>query len=142
MTPEPTSRAPSAVGLPTRLILLTLGALTATPALVLIDPGQLASYGIEHPDAPTLAVLRHRGVLQLLLGAALVLAALRPRHRRPVLLGALLAKGSFLALVLGDPAVREGASPVGPVFDGVSIVLLAAILLRGARAGRRDASGA
>lgn len=79
-------------------------------------------------------VLRHRGVLRLLLGAALVLAALRPRHRLPVLLGALLAKPSFLGLVLSDPAVRAGASPAGTAFDGVSIVLLAAIPLRETRA--------
>lgn len=109
---------------------------------MLVDPGQLASYGIEHPDAPTLAGLRHRGVLQLPLGAALVLAALRPRHRLPVLIGALLAKGSFLGLVLSDPAVRAEDSPVGTAFDGVSIVLLAAIPLRETRAGRRDAAAA
>lgn len=119
----------------TRTLLVVLGVVTATPALALAWPGMLdLSYGIEDPSEPMLsALLRHRGVLQGALGAALVWAALRPAARVPVALTAIATKSTFVVLMatLPDGRWRDAAS--GVLFDIVTIALLATIALRQAR---------
>ncbi len=61
-----------------RAVLILMGVLTATPVLSLVNPSQLEAYGVIDPDPIVLTLLQHRGIFQLLLGAALVWAALRP----------------------------------------------------------------
>ncbi len=123
-----------------RGLLVLIGVLTATPVLAVVTPVQLASYGITAPGPVELVLLQHRGVLQLLLGAALVGAALVPRARVAAVTTALCAKGAFLALVAVQPEAGPRISPVTLAFDGVSVVVLAVLL--GAAAGRRSAAGA
>lgn len=108
---------------------MLIGAFTATPALSVVVPGQLASYGLAGPDPVELVLLQHPGVLQLLLGAALVAAALAPRARVAVTGAALCGKVAFLALVTAQPAAGSRMSPVPLVFDGVSVVVLAGLLV-------------
>lgn len=108
---------------------MLIGAFTATPVLSVVAPGQLASYGLVGPDPVELVLLQHRGVLQLLLGAALVGAALAPRARAAITIAALCGKGAFLALVAAQPAVGAGMSPVTLVFDAVSVAVLAVLLV-------------
>ncbi|GAB3114421.1 hypothetical protein GCM10027055_20410 [Janibacter alkaliphilus] len=128
MAPFATSR-PADSPLTTGALAL-IGLLTATPALALVAPDQLASYGVVDPDAVTTTLLQHRGALQLVLGGALVWAAVRPDVRRPVVLAAVLAKGVFLGLTLARPQVREDVSPVALTFDAVSIAVLLLFLRR------------
>ncbi|MFE3450930.1 hypothetical protein ACFXJ8_18565 [Nonomuraea sp. NPDC059194] len=57
-----------------RWVLVVLGLVTTLPAFALFAPGPaLATYSLAPPDDPMLlALLQHRGVLQLALGAAIV----------------------------------------------------------------------
>jgi hypothetical protein len=112
-----------------RASLVIMGVLTMTPALVLVDPGQLASYGVTDPDLIELTLLQHRGVYQLLLGAGLVVAAFRADLRVPVSVAAIVAKGGFLLLTVTRPEVLAVSSPVTMVFDPVCVVLLTAYLV-------------
>lgn len=121
-----------------RIVLITIGVLTATPVLSLVSPAQLESYGVVDPDVIVLTLLQHRGVLQLLLGAALVWAAFRPDVRVAVAIAAVVSKGAFLALILSRPEARAESSAVAMVFDPISIVLLGVLLIDiGVRARRR-----
>jgi len=85
-----------------------------------------ALYGLEAPDGPVRRLLDHRGVLQLVLGAGIVAAAVRPRWLLPVTVGVAVAKGSFLALVLTDEVTRRQFGPTSVVVDLVSIAVLVA----------------
>lgn len=124
-----------------RTALVSMGVLTAFPVLALVDPTQLESYGVSDPDPIVLTLLQHRGVFQLLLGAALVWAAFRPGVRVPVAVGAITSKGAALALTASRPEVLAESSPVAMVFDPVCLVLLTALLVDTA-VGRRRAARA
>lgn len=105
-----------------------VGAVTALPVLALVDADVLRwTYAVRDPDPMTLALLQHRGVLQLALGAGLVWAALFPPARIAVVLAALVTKSSFLALVL-RPGLRADVAPFSIVFDAVCIAAFAVYL--------------
>lgn len=111
-----------------RIALVVMGAITTLPVLALVDPSVLGwNYGISAPDGMTLALLQHRGALQLLLGAAIVGAALHRPARAAVALGAAASKATFLLLILPDPALRADLATFSTVFDASCIVLLVAI---------------
>ncbi|MGW2092140.1 hypothetical protein [Promicromonospora sukumoe] len=112
----------------TRTALVAMGVLTAFPVLSLVNPAQLESYGVVDPDPIVLTLLQHRGVFQLLLGAALVWAAFRPGVRVPVALAAIVSKGVALGLTVSRPDVLAEASTTVLVFDPVCLVLLTALL--------------
>lgn len=118
--------------------LVVVGVLTATPAVAVVVPSDLVrQYGIALGDPTTVALLQHRGGLQAVLGAALVIAAWRPSWTVPAAAAAILTKGLFLALVLTDPAVRP-RFPWPPVaFDAIAVAVLALIVATAARNGRR-----
>jgi hypothetical protein len=114
-----------------RAALVAMGAVTTLPVLALASPAVLRwSYGISAPDGMTLALLQHRGVLQLLLGAAIAGAAFHRPVRVAVALGAAASKATFLLLILPDPALRADLALLSTVFDATCIVLLAAIAAR------------
>jgi hypothetical protein len=121
-----------------RVMLVVVGAVTATPALALVVPATLeASYGLADPDPMTTALLQHRGLLQAMLGAAIIWAAFAPALRLPLVLVPVITKTTFLALTLGNPAVRGDVTLFSTVFDVVAVMLLLAVavpLLRGKRA--------
>jgi hypothetical protein len=125
-----------------RAALVVMGVVTTTPALALLDPAALGSaYGVRDPDPMTLALLQHRGMMQLVLGAGLIWAAFLPPVRLAVALGAVTTKSTFLALVLSDAALRTQVIP-NAVFDSACIILLTALAahevaaLRASRASR------
>ncbi|HLU57591.1 MAG TPA: hypothetical protein VKZ81_19215 [Pseudonocardia sp.] len=119
------------------VVFVVIGVITATPVLALADPEVLRwTYGVTDPDPMTLALLQHRGVLQLALGAALVWAGLFAPARVPVAVGASVTKGTFLALLLPHPALREDVTPFSVVFDAACLVFFAAFLAATARARR------
>lgn len=120
-----------------RISLVLMGVLTAVPALSLVNPGQLESYGVIDPDSITLTLLQHRGVAQLVLGAGLVWSAFRADVRVPVALAAIVSKASFLALTASRPDVLAEASAVALVFDPICIVLLSAMSIHLAVRSRR-----
>lgn len=120
-----------------RAVLILMGVLTATPVLSLVNPSQLEAYGVIDPDPIVLTLLQHRGIFQLLLGAALVWAALRPDIRVPVAIAAIVSKGVALALTVSRPDVLAESSAVAMVFDPICLVLLTALLIdTGVRARR------
>jgi len=120
-----------------RALLVVLGVITMLPALALADASALdASYGVTDPEPMTLALLQHRGMLQLLLGAMIVWAAFHRPARLPAAVAALLGKGTFLALTLPDPALRADIPWYTVVFDLTCIVVLTAVAAAGLRSRR------
>lgn len=118
-----------------RTVLVLVGVVTALPALALVDVGTLElSYGLTDAEGMTLALLQHRGMLQLLLGAALVWAAFFPQARLAAALAAIVGKTTFLTLILPDPALRPDLALFSTVFDLTCIVLLAGLAVREIRA--------
>lgn len=122
--------------------LVSIGVLTMTPALALVDPAALGSYGVVDPAPPTLSLLQHRGVLQLALGAAIVWAAFDARVRVAILLGATLTKSAGVLLTVTRPEVYAVASGnVGLWFDLVCLVVLPTVaVLTLARGGIEEPS--
>ena len=131
----------------TRVALVVMGAFTAVPVLALFQPAQLESYGIVDPEPMVLTLLQHRGVFQLLAGAALVWAAFRPDIRLPIAAGVILSKSVALALTFSRPEAQEQASTFIQIFDLACIAVLIAIIassvagsLRGSAANLERAS--
>jgi hypothetical protein len=113
---------------PIRITLGVIGLFTMTPALALVSPGQLATYGVESSDPVVTTLLQHRGALQLALGAALVWAGVDHRVRVPILLAATFTKGVGVVLTLTRPEVFAASSGnIGLWFDIGCIVVLPAI---------------
>ncbi len=118
-------------------LLCVIGLVTAVPALALVAPSTLeASYSITTGDPAVVALLRHRGTLQGLLGAAIIWAALVPVVRPAICLGAAESKLTFLALMVPDPVTRSAVSGAILAFDAVSIVLLLVAAARRAASAR------
>lgn len=114
-----------------RIALVLMGAITATPALALVDAYTLeVTYQVTEPEPMALALLQHRGMLQLVLGAALVWAAFFPPVRIGAACAAIATKATFLALILPDPALRSDLAPFSTFFDLTCIVLLTGLLAR------------
>jgi hypothetical protein len=113
------------VELAIRIALIAMGLFTAVPVLALIDPGQLASYGVTEPEPMELTLLQHRGVFQLLAGTALVWAAFRQDVRVPVALAVIVSKGSALLLTVTRPEAQALANPAIQLFDLACVVILA-----------------
>ncbi|MFF4419118.1 hypothetical protein ACFYY8_41855 [Streptosporangium sp. NPDC001559] len=125
-----------------RAALTVTGLVTTLPVFSLVNPSMLGStYGVTDPDPMVLALLQHRGVLQLLLGAALLWAVLSPPVRLAACLAAILAKAAFLGLTFLNPAARPGLSTVSIVFDLGSIALLAFVAVRETTARRAQPAG-
>lgn len=121
-------------------VFTVLGVVTATPVFALIDPGVLTwTYGVASRDPMIVALLQHRGVLQLALGAAIVWAGFRRELRVAVALTAVVTKATFLALLLPSPATRSDLAPFSIWFDALCIAFFvgytAIALVRGRRRG-------
>ncbi|GAB2651912.1 hypothetical protein [Kribbella swartbergensis] len=120
------------VEIATRVALVGIGVFTAVPVTVLFRQEQLESYGIVDPDPMVLTLLQHRGVFQLLAGAALVWVAFRPDLRIPIAAGVIVAKGAALLLTFSRPEAQEQASRFIQGFDVVSVAVLLAIIVASA----------
>ncbi|KAA9154808.1 hypothetical protein FPZ12_031090 [Amycolatopsis acidicola] len=113
-----------------RALLVLLGVLTMLPVLALADASVLeTSYGVTDPEPMTLALLQHRGMLQLLLGAMIVWAAFHRPARVPAAIAAVLGKGTFLALILSDVDLRAEVPWYTVVFDALCIVVLTTVAI-------------
>lgn len=119
-------------------LLIAMGVFTAVPVLVVVDPGQLSSYGLTEVSPRVLGLLQHRGVYQLLAGAALIWAALRPDVRTPVAIGVLTSKSAGLLLTVTKPEAQAAANPGIQLFDLTCVVVLAGVLVAAARRRIRD----
>lgn len=108
-----------------RIVLIAVGAITATPVFALLAPGLLeSSYGLTDPDRMTTALLQHRGVLQAALGAAIVWGAFHLPARVPAAATAIVTKTTFLALTVVDAGMRAEMNLISLVFDPLAIVIL------------------
>lgn len=123
-----------------KIALVVLGVITMTPVLALVTPVALEYYGLTQLTPMEAALLRHRGVLQLVLGAALVWAAFAPWARVPVALAAITTKSTNLILTLTDPVTRPDAPLFSTVFDTLAVVLLAGLVVLGLRGSTRRAA--
>ena len=116
-----------------RSVLTLMGAITATPVFALVAPDTLAGvYGVRDLEPMALALLQHRGMLQMVLGAALVCAAWVPAARVPAAVAAITTKSTFLALTMPQPEL-PAAFRLVVAFDVTCIVVLAGICVQRAR---------
>jgi hypothetical protein len=121
-----------------RAVLVVLGVITTIPALALVDVSALDSgYGVTDPDPMTLALLQHRGMFQLLLGAAIIWSAFHRPARLAVALGAVISKSTFLFLTLSNETTRGDIPPYTIAFDATCIVVLAGLAVAEIRAVHR-----
>jgi hypothetical protein len=104
--------------------LVVMGLITATPAVALVNRAAIDYYGLGSLDPMVVVLLQHRGVLQLVLGAALVWAAFFPPARLAAALGAITTKSTGLILTLGNELTRSQAPLFTVVFDSVCVALL------------------
>ncbi|MFE1593427.1 hypothetical protein [Nocardia sp. NPDC058705] len=104
--------------------LVVLGVITMTPVLALVSPAALEYYGLTQLSPMETALLRHRGVMQAVLGAALVWAAFVPAVQVPVAVAAIATKTANLVLTLSDPVTRPDAPLFSTVFDTLAVLLL------------------
>ncbi|WP_051326098.1 hypothetical protein [Glycomyces tenuis] len=124
-----------------RTTLLLMGLITALPALALIDAYTLEwTYQVTETDPMVIALLQHRGALQLALGAAIAWAAFDARARIPVAAAAIATKSVFLALILPDERLRTDLSAFSVYFDLACIVLLAALIALESHRRRRPSA--
>ncbi|MET9211501.1 MULTISPECIES: hypothetical protein [unclassified Nocardia] len=111
-----------------KIVLVVLGLITMTPVLALVTPVALEYYGLTQLAPMEEALLRHRGMMQLVLGAALVWAAFVPSVRVPVALAAIVTKTTNLVLTLSDPATRPDAPLFSTVFDTLAVLILIGVV--------------
>ena len=101
------------------------------PAVSGLSGSRLASlYGIETGDATLMTLLQHRAVLFGFVGAACIYAAHNPPARWAVLIGAVIAMGSFI-IIAALRGTTSGALTKIIIVDAIGLVfaVLAAILL-------------
>ena len=106
------------------VILLLVGLLNMTPAIVFFDPARTVQlYGITMDGEDISILTRHRAVLLGLLGAAMIYAAFRRDAVVPVIVGALIGKAAFLFLVASAAGPSSEIWSVA-TFDMAAVVLL------------------
>lgn len=117
--------------------------MTASPFLAVLDPAVLAtSYGVSDPTPAELVLLQHRGVLQLLVGSALIWAAFVPAVRIPAAAATIVSKGMAVFLFVSTPGSIQGELDRNLTFDVISSILLLGViadtLVRRRRIGLRE----
>jgi len=101
------------------------------PAISGLSGSRLASlYGIEASNDTLMTLLQHRAVLFGFVGAACIYAAHTPSVRWPVLIGAVIAMGSFI-LIAAFRGMTSGALTKIIIVDAIGLVfaIFAAVLL-------------
>lgn len=111
----------------TSLVVIALG--TATPVLALFGTAAISYYGVVSREPMVIALLQHRGVLQLALGLALVWAAFHRTARIGVSLCAAFTKASYLVLLVMRPETRALMPEFSTWFDGLAVLLLLALAI-------------
>ena len=113
-------------------LLVLVGIVNLLPGLVATVSVEraAAAYGIS-ADGPDLAtVLRHRGVLLMIVGLGLVVVPWWPEIRTAAIVAGVISMASFVAIVLARPGVGAPLRKVMWVDVGALGVVLAALLLR------------
>ncbi|WP_446222204.1 hypothetical protein ACTWPB_20540 [Nocardia sp. IBHARD005] len=123
-----------------KVALVVLGVITMTPVLALVTPVALEYYGLTQLSPMETALLRHRGVMQGVLGAALVWAAFVPGVRVPVAVAAITTKTTNLVLTLSDTATRPAAPLFSTVFDTLAVLMPIGLVVFGLRPTRSSAA--
>jgi len=114
------------------LILRIVGGATMLSVLQFIAPATaLKLLGISVNGDTAWFFARHWGLLVCCLGGLMFYSASRPELRRPVMFAVTLEKLALVLMVvtsLSNPALA-GMRPAA-IFDGLSVLLLSALLLR------------
>jgi hypothetical protein len=112
-------------------LLIVSGVITAVAGLgALLLPRPLLRLGFGVPDAPasTMFFARHWGLLIMLFGALLIVAAGEPALRGPVMLAAAIEKIAIGVFVFFGPLKRTAGMTLIAVADAVFAVLYLAYL--------------
>ena len=107
-------------------ILMVTGVLTTLVALGALAPGRAVAqaYGSELADPGLTLVVRHWHFLIGVSGILLIVAALHPEWRVPLMWTAIASKSAFAALVLGQFRAFAGKPVItGAIADIVMVVL-------------------
>jgi len=113
-------------------LLVLVGIVNLVPGVVATVSVERAAtaYGIA-PDGPDLAtVLRHRGVLLMVVGLGLVAVPWWPEIRTAAILAGVISMASFVAIVLARPGVGAPLRKVMWIDVAALGLVLAAVLLR------------
>lgn len=123
------SRGGRWLGAAVAVVLVVIGALTASPGLAVVQPEALTtSYGVSGPSPAELALLQHRGVLQFLVGAVLIWSAFAPAVRVPAAVVTIVSKSMAVYLFTSTPGAVQGQMGRNLVFDVVCVVLLLGVV--------------
>jgi hypothetical protein len=113
-------------------LLVLVGLVNAVPGLVgtLSVERAAADYGIA-ADSPDLAVvLRHRGVLLLIVGLGLIVAPWWPEIRPAAIVAGVISMASYVAIALAKPGLGRPLRKVMWVDVGaLGLVAVAVVLL-------------
>ncbi len=97
-------------------LLIVAGIIHILPLSGVIGAAHLGSlYGVQIEDKNLVILMRHRAVLFALLGALLVLCAVRPQFQNLAIVSGLVSTISFLGIAL----------PVGDFNDNLTVVIVA-----------------
>ena len=113
-------------------LLVLVGIVNLVPGVVATVSVERAAtaYGIA-ADGPDLAtVLRHRGVLLMIVGLGLVAVPWWPEIRTAAIIAGVISMASFVAIVLARPGVGAPLRKVMWVDVGALGLVLVAVLLR------------
>ncbi|MFW0791913.1 hypothetical protein [Gordonia sp. CPCC 205333] len=104
------------------VLLVIVGLINAVPGLVAVVPGAVSrAYGVDVADHNVEMLLRHRAVLLLIVGVALIVGAFVESLRVPAMVGGAVSMLSYLLVLVGgaNQQLRRVA-----YIDVVAIVLL------------------
>ncbi|GAB18378.1 hypothetical protein GOEFS_053_00080 [Gordonia effusa NBRC 100432] len=114
------------------VLLVLVGLINAVPGLVAVVPGAVGrAYDVEITDRNVEMLLRHRAVLLLIVGVALIAGAFVDSLRVPAMIGGAASMLSYLLVLVG------GANQQ---LRRVAYIDIVAIVLLGVAAGIHTAS--
>ena len=113
-------------------LLVLVGIVNLVPGVVatLSVERAAAAYGIAADGPDLAAVLRHRGVLLMIVGLGLVAVPWWPEIRTAAIVAGVISMASFVAIVLARPGVGAPLRKVMWIDVGALGLVLVAVLLR------------
>ena len=109
---------------------IAVGMVKAYPAIVVVQPGQLARLYRLDPGRPDLvALLRHRGLMLGLIGGFLIVAGLVPSWRLPAAGMGLISMAGFAILVATSAQSNPALHSVARIDVVLAAILVGALIV-------------
>ena len=109
---------------------IAVGLIKAYPAIVVVQPGQLARLYRLNPGRPDLvALLRHRGLMLGLIGGFLIVAGHVPAWRLPAAALGLISMVGFAILVAASAQCNAALRRIARIDVVLAAILVAALIV-------------